>query len=262
MAPFTTHLVIGERVFPQLQQLKQTQASYGTFLLGCLVVDTQSFSKVDRRVTHFADRMTADGPYAYDQSCANFLRQLKDLLVRPWVELTDDEQAFAAGYFCHLAVDQNWKEFDVRTLNKSGLFLWADEPVHGSLKAVVFDILSKELYLDHPGVIFALEQVTIPEIFRHVSLVDFQRVRDVAEPYIQNTNLKSSFELLKRASVPDGVMEELERSSEVNWDRTVDFINTYFGGVEARMQAMLAESQARLPDFWQAVCPVGAGSLS
>jgi hypothetical protein len=139
------------------------------------------------------------------------------------------------------------------------VFLWSDEPVHGSLKAVVFDILSKELYLDPAGVMSALDGVTIPDIFRHVSVEEFQRVRNIAEPYVQNCNLETAFELLKRAGVPQAQIESLAFGAEANWDRTVEYINTYFGGVETRMQAMLKQSLEFLPDFW---ATVGAESPS
>ena len=36
MAPLTTHLVIGERVFAQLKQFEA--ADYGAFLLGCVIL--------------------------------------------------------------------------------------------------------------------------------------------------------------------------------------------------------------------------------
>ena len=120
MAPVTTHLVIGERVFPQLLQLEP--ADFGAFLLGCVMVDVHAFSSIDRRTTHFADRFDKHGAYAFDRSCTNFVDQLDDLLVRSWDELTCTEQAFVAGNLCHLAADENWKQFVWDVLHDLGIF--------------------------------------------------------------------------------------------------------------------------------------------
>lgn len=105
MAPLTTHLIIGERVFGKLPQFEE--ADCGTFLLGCVVPDVHFFGDVDRRTTHFAERLHAEGAYAFYVSCANFLSQLDDLLNLPWDRLTTAEQAFVAGHLCHLAADED-----------------------------------------------------------------------------------------------------------------------------------------------------------
>ena len=103
MPPFTTHLVIGERVFPQLSQFEQED--YGGFLLGCGLVDVHGFSSIDRRTAHFADRLDKESAFALNRSCKNFMDQLDGLLIRPWEELTSTEQAFVTGCLCHLAAD-------------------------------------------------------------------------------------------------------------------------------------------------------------
>ena len=71
MAPLVTHLVIGERVFAQSPQFDSTD--YGPFLLGCVLVDVNNFSGMDRRRTHFVGRVDEDGADAFNRSCASFL---------------------------------------------------------------------------------------------------------------------------------------------------------------------------------------------
>ncbi|MCK4470531.1 MAG: hypothetical protein KAW49_01965, partial [Anaerolineae bacterium] len=82
MAPLVTHLVTGERVFAQLQRFDAK--GYGSFLLGCVLVDVNNFSGIDRRRMHFVGRLEEDGADAFNRSCANFLSQFDDLLIRPW----------------------------------------------------------------------------------------------------------------------------------------------------------------------------------
>ena len=66
MASWVTHLVVGERVFAQLQQFGEQE--YGAFLLGCVLVDVHTFSDVDRRATHFVGRLEEDGVDAFNKS--------------------------------------------------------------------------------------------------------------------------------------------------------------------------------------------------
>ena len=115
MAPLITHLVVGERVFAQLGRFDP--ATYGAFLLGCVLVDVHGFSDVDRRRTHFAGRLEEDGEDAFRKSCAGFLDQLDTVLLRPWGELGEGERAFVAGYLCHLAADEDWKWFGWKVMH-------------------------------------------------------------------------------------------------------------------------------------------------
>ncbi len=106
MPPLNTHLIIGERVFPHLS-LDETV--YGPFLLGCLLVDVNGFTNIDRRVTHFVGRLEEDGTDAFTKSCSNFLSQLDGLLRYTWDDLSPEARAFVIGYLCHLAADEPWK---------------------------------------------------------------------------------------------------------------------------------------------------------
>ena len=150
MAPLITHLVIGERVF--LQQQRFDLADYGPFLLGCILVDvhfcgphlcdthlcdTHLCGTIDRRRTHFAERLVKDSANGFNRSCANFLECLDGLLVRPWGKLTSAERAFVAGYLCHLAADEDWKQFDWDVLQTLGMRWWIELPVPVDVPAPV-----------------------------------------------------------------------------------------------------------------------------
>jgi hypothetical protein len=137
MASTITHLVIGERVFTQLEQLDPVD--YGEFLLGCVLVDVHCCSAVDRQITHFAERFDEQGTDAFNKSCSNFLSQLGSLLVHPWNKLTSAERAFVAGYLCHLAADEDWKQFDLHTIHTLGIQWWVDLPVPVSVILTAFN---------------------------------------------------------------------------------------------------------------------------
>ncbi len=163
MPPLTTHLVIGERIFKQFTQLDIFRTAYGAFLLGCLFVDVNSFSDIDRAITHFDNDHFGPNPCG----CANFLNDLEGILIRPWADLENEEKAFVLGYFCHLAADEEWKKgnYKIRdTLRRASDLIPADVVI------TEFDIQSNDLYLDPDALHAALETAGVPEVLNHVPL--------------------------------------------------------------------------------------------
>ena len=196
MAPLVTHLVVGERVFAQLER---SSDEYGSLLLGCVLVDVHGFSDVDRRRTHFVGRLEEDGTDAFNKSCANFLDQLDDLLLRPWSELTNTEQAYVAGYLCHLAADEDWKRFGWSILHAMGIASLADIPVPGDVIMTAFDVLSSKMYVDLPAVVSALKDVSIPNVLTHVPHESLRAMWDISKEHVLNGDTPESyFEMLKR----------------------------------------------------------------
>lgn len=255
MAPLITHLVIGERVLARLPQFRA--ADYGAFLLGCALVDVHAFSEVDRRTTHFAGRLVKDGADAFDQSCANFLGQLDVLLVRPWDELTRAERAFVAGYLCHLAADEDWKQFDWHLLHTQGVYWWMDSPAPEGAKLMpapvdvimtAFEVLSNELYTDFSTVASALNDVSVPDVLTHVPHGVFQATWDIAQAHVMNGgSLESYLEMLGRLGKTGAEIQAVRRQHEIYWDAALELIQNCFGGVESRIQAMVRRSLETMP---------------
>jgi len=194
MAPLLTHLVIGERVYPQVIQATQviqtsqttrttqiaqsdpTSPLYGTFLLGCLLADVHGFSDLDRRQTHFASRLDGDGEDAFHKSCVNFFARDDALLRRPWDTLSRAERAFVAGYLCHLAADESWKTFSWHMLRTLEIASWSDLPLPGEVLLTAFSVLSAETFVDFPAVACALRRASLPDVLTHVPYEAFERM--------------------------------------------------------------------------------------
>lgn len=133
MAAFLTHLVVGERVWAQLDGRRpqtgtsprwapmgerverstesssdgwwSSEEDYGTFLFGCLAPDVDKIcAGLEQGVTHFLPK-DEDGTYAWQRS-QHFLDHLTDFLRAPFGELHPGEQAFVLGYLCHVAADE------------------------------------------------------------------------------------------------------------------------------------------------------------
>ena len=111
MAPFLTHLMIGERIWTALggdgyaESAWHGEEYYGSFLLGCLAPDVDKLCKgLEQSTTHFAAK---DRGFAWvKQRTRRFLENPGDWMRAPCVDLTPAEQAFTLGYLCHVATDE------------------------------------------------------------------------------------------------------------------------------------------------------------
>lgn len=242
MAPITTHLVIGERVFPKFVKTFGP-LDYGGFLLGNVLVDVHGFSDIDRRTTHFADRLNKGSSLAFDRSCENFIDQLDHILIRPWYKLSNTEQSFVIGYLCHLAADENWKQFDWDVLNNQGIFLWTDLEVPGDVLLTVFDVLSNKFYIDHPSVSRALRNTSVPSVFSHVSHLTFENVWKIIRHHVEkNSTLDSFLEIQRQLGKQHHEIEVIREEHETNWQAAENIINHYFGGIQSRVEGMVQQS--------------------
>jgi hypothetical protein len=105
VAPFLTHLVIGERLWEEMELPSRWPDHYGTFLFGCLAPDVDKFTEgLSQATTHFVAK---DPAYAWvEQRSQRFLDEQAGILRAPFPEMGGDEQAFVAGYLCHVATDE------------------------------------------------------------------------------------------------------------------------------------------------------------
>jgi hypothetical protein len=248
MAPLVTHLVVGERVFTQLQRLDD--GSYGSFLLGCLLVDVNHFGDVDRRRMHFIGGLEKDGADALNEGCANFLSRLDGLLLRPWRALTGKEQAFVAGYLCHLAADEVWKWLSWHMLRALGIRSLAELPVPGEVVMTVFSVLSSEMFLDFAAVVSALKDVSVPNVLAHVSHDVLRQMWGVVKgPMLNGRTRESYFEMLRRKGKTRAEIEAARHQHDVHWDDAVALIHD-IGGVEPGVQAGVRRSLETVPLLW------------
>ena len=108
MAPFLTHLMVGERVWaglPDENGRSDHAAHYGTFLFGCLAPDVDKFcAGLEQDTTHFVAK---DRGFAWvERRTPRFLERPDEFLRAPFGELAAGEQALALGYLCHVATDE------------------------------------------------------------------------------------------------------------------------------------------------------------
>ena len=260
MASLTTHLVVGERVYPQVEPLGADSSAYGAFLLGCLLPDVNAFSDIDRRVTHFVGRTGEDGTDAFTKSCTRFLARRDRLLQRPWDDLAGQERAFVAGYLCHLAADEVWKAWGWRSLQEMGLVSFQSDGRTPSLRVLrgvpvgvlttAGSVLSAEMYVDFLGVVLALRDVCVPDVFGHVPYSAFVKMWDALQPYALDGRTYGSYlKLLASRGRSEAEIEAARREHERHWEDAVALFRD-MGGVESPVLSCVERSVDVLPQLW------------
>jgi hypothetical protein len=105
MAPFLTHLVIGERVWTEIDGQGTYCRSYSSFLFGCLAPDVDKFCDgLEQATTHFLAK-DPNSTHVWRRS-QHFLNHSTAFLRAPFHQLGGSEQAFVLGYLCHVATDE------------------------------------------------------------------------------------------------------------------------------------------------------------
>lgn len=249
MAPIVMHAVIGERVYPQIEPLVQTRA-YGPFLLGCMLADVNAFSDLDRRQTHFAGRPNEDGEDAFYQGSATFLSQLDALLRHPWDNLPPSEQAFAAGYLCHLAADEAWKSVAWRALWAMGITAADQLPVPSGVLLTAYSVLSTELYVDAAALADALREATVPDVLTHVPHEALARMWRIVKPRVLGVaTVEGYLDMLEQMGRTAAEVAGERQKHERYMDDALALIQGSFD-VQTMIQATVARSLEIVPRLW------------
>lgn len=182
MAPFLTHLMVGERVWAGLDGAQAGQ-DYGSFLFGCLAPDVDKFcTGLEQATTHFVAK---DRGFAWvDRRTRRFLERPSDFLRAPFVDLPSGEQAFVLGYLCHVATDEATGRFARRMtehLNATGQ-PWP----HVDAVLTVIDPRLWAMAKDPHGVVAALAAARIPDgPFPFAPLDCLEALRQVVLPQVR-----------------------------------------------------------------------------
>ncbi len=250
MGPLLSHLLAGERVYGRLAQLADCPVAYGPFLLGCVVPDASGLLRnVRRPVTHFWGLPDERGQRSDHNYCDNFICQLDGVLVRPWAALEALEQAFVAGYLCHLAADEEWKVFRHR-LHEAWSNSNSDSPCREGVVYSVVSVQSREMFAGIDGVAKAMNEAQVPDLFTHVPHDAFQCMWQVARPYLQDgKTLESYFQMLARAGRSETEIEENRQRHTRHWDQSSALVAAS-GGVGAYVDGVVKRAGQEVSRLW------------
>jgi hypothetical protein len=244
------HLVTGERVFPQLAHVERTRSSYGAFLLGCVLVDVHTFVDIDLRRTHFSAGLYGVGQEAFDKSCQNLLTGLDAALLRPWDALSAQEQAFVAGYMCHLAADESWRAFCWRLLHKYGLTVWADLPVPIGVLMTAYHILGAGRFADRPALVSALVDAEVPDVLRYIPHDTLHRMWAIWGPHALDGRTPASYySMLERMGASAATVRATREAHEQHWEAVMSFIREQ-EELESLLASAVERSMEAVPRLW------------
>jgi hypothetical protein len=247
-SPSTAHLgssSLGAPSPSSAHGFSTSQASYGSFLLGCLLADVNGFSELDRRQTHFMERVREGDRGAFRTSSAQFLAQLDAVLCCPWDTLSAPEQAFVGGYLCHLATDEAQEAFRQRSLEQDQEDTSLDVPPE--VLATAFSVLSAREFLDFPAIAAALSQVAIPDVLSHVPHSHLERMWHVIKPYVLDGHAAESYlDMLARMGRTEDEVATRRHMHAQYMERALQTIQQW-GGVAPLFQQAVERSLAVLP---------------
>ena len=160
MAPFLTHLVVGERVWAALDGKRPSPDHFGTFLFGCLAPDVDKFCDgLEQGTTHFMAK-DPGGTYVWQRS-QRFLEDQDDVLRAPFHALETTEQAFVIGYLCHIATDEITAR-SAHALQSQNADSGTDLPYVDAILTTM-DPRFWAMASDPAGLIAALDEAAIPD---------------------------------------------------------------------------------------------------
>jgi hypothetical protein len=160
------------------------------------------------------------------------------------------ERSFVAGYLCHLAADEVWKELGWQILQEFNLDSLADLPVPGDVCLTVFDVISNAGFRDFDAIVSALEQSAIPQVFTHAAWEDLCEMWDLVENHIiDRGSAESYFAMLQGIGIEPEELASTKQRHEQFWDDAVDLFES-IGGVVRYIEAAVKRSQSVIPILW------------
>ena len=247
MAPFNTHFLIAEKLWPDLPG--RWQPYYGQFCFGCVAPDVDKLSAMlTQKDTHFFDRTTDYELMASARSAA-FLQHQADFLCCPFAKLAPDAQAFILGYLCHLAVDEVSKH------------MWRHEtwmqfrPLPPGASFSALDEAGRQRIQDYPAIAAALETITPLEVIPRIPLADLGRMLAGVRSFVRANGVEEEF--LALVDMFDRPTPEQRREKQLILRNQIDEARqrVHFFRLDQLVGAALAHSRQRLADLIESRLP-------
>ncbi len=242
MAPFNTHFLIAERLWPELAGPWSTY--YGQFCFGCIAPDVDKLSTtLTQKDTHFFDR-TGQWEKMASHRSATFIQQQAEFLGRPFAKLNPREQAFALGYLCHLCVDEVSK------------FMWnRDVWIHfketgpGPAFAALDEVAQQQTRC-YSAIAQALEPVTAPEIIPRIPPADMQAMLHGTRQFVAAPTLAAGYASLL-VMFGNGRTPAQKEQLRQEFEQYIDVARQYVShfNLDTLVEASLLRSRQRIADL-------------
>lgn len=241
MAPFNTHFLIAETIWPELAG--PWQPYYDQFCFGCIAPDVDKLAPgLTQKDTHFFDR-TGDYECMASHRSVSFLARQADFLGQPFSELTAEAQAFALGYLCHLCVDEvskhlwrreTWLQF--KEVGPGPAFAALDELVRARIK-------------NYPAITEALCALTIVEVIPCIPRPDMEAFWQGACNFARATTAEEEYLALVDMFDRPTPRQRQEKLASFRSHLDLARQQVHFFKVETLLRASLSHSRQRLADL-------------
>lgn len=242
MAPFNTHFLIAEKLWPELQN-GPWKAHYGHFCFGCVAPDVDKASEqLTQKDTHFFDR-SGDYEAMASRRTAAFLARQSDFLSQPFSALSRPAQAFVLGYLCHLSVDEvskhmwrrdTWRHF--HQIKATSAFAALDE-------------LAWRRAENYGGIAEAICGIQVVDVLPSIPLADLEKMHTGVCHFVQAKSAEEEyFALIDLFDMPSASQRLAYRQrfqKEIGRARA----QVHLFRLEALVMAGLRHSRKRLADL-------------
>ncbi len=248
MAPFNTHFLIAEKIWPELSA-GPWAAHYGQFCFGCVAPDVDKASaRLTQKDTHFFDRF-GDYEAMASQRTAAFIARQSDFLRCPFAELPAEAQAFVLGYLCHLCVDEVSKHMWRR---KTWLKFHHVRPTSAF---AALDELAWRCIQDYGAIAGAICEIKALSVIRPIPLADLEWMHQGVCCFVQAKSAEGEY--LALVDMFDRPSATERRAAAERFRREIDVAREQvrFFQLEALVEAGVVRSRERLTDLIEGRVP-------
>lgn len=248
MAPFNTHFLVAEKIWPTVRTITMWPETcqtilYGQFCFGCIAPDVDKASTtLSQRDTHFFDRYSQYELMASHRS-ATFLQRQPEFLKAPFSQLEPEAQAFILGYLCHLCVDEVSK------------YMWQRETwLHfldigpGPAFAALDEVARGQIH-DYGAIVEGFAEVGVIDIIPVIPRTDLETTLIGARTFVEADTTEGEFlalvDMFDRPA-PDVRRQKLEDfRANINTAR----VRTHWFNLETLVKASIDRTQQRFNDL-------------
>ncbi|MCB0209919.1 MAG: zinc dependent phospholipase C family protein [Anaerolineae bacterium] len=254
MAPFNTHFLVAEKVWPTVTSTSTwpkpySPTLYGQFCFGCVAPDVDKASTtLSQKDTHFFDRY---GHYTLMAShrSATFLQRQAEFLRAPFAQLAPEAQAFVLGYLCHLCVDEVSKHMWQRETWKH-FFDIGPGPAFAAL-----DEVARDQTQDYGAIVTGFAAVAVLDIIPSIPHADLKLTLQGTRKFVEADSVEDEFlalvDMFDRPSpeVRCQKLEDLRANIHTARDRS------HWFKLDVLVQASIHRTQQRFHDLMTGQVP-------
>lgn len=248
MAPFNTHFLIAEKIWPDVKAMTtwpkpDNEIYYGQFCFGCVAPDVDKISaRLAQKDTHFFDR-TGQYELMASHRSATFIQQQADFLCQPFAQLKPVAQAFVLGYLCHLCVDEvsklmwqrdTWIQFiDV---GPGAAFASLDEAARQQIQ-------------DYPTIVQGLGSIEVLDVIPRIPMSDLETILQGVTNFAQAESTEDEY--LALVDMFDRPTPAERQGKRQKFRATIDVARQQVGlfRLDTLVEAGLKRSRQRLAEL-------------